>query len=132
MADISADELLPNGEFKATTCTGVLKVNSGASGTLFTANSSGGRKIRLTLLSVYDGTPQSGVTVTADGVAVVNSLLLSSNPLNVGGFSVGSGGYGAGVVAGLIGHIEAQNTITVTKSGGATSADIIYALEQGF
>ena len=80
MADISADSLLPGGEFKATLCSGTLSIASGASGTLATLAPTGGRsKIRLTMLSPpASGGSESGISVVADGVTVINSLTLST------------------------------------------------------
>lgn len=131
MADISADSLLPGGEFKATSCSGALSIPSGTSGTLATLTSTGGRKIRLTLLNVA-GT-ESGISVLADGVAVVSSLSLSSNTVfTAGNFAVGQGSSSATPYIGNIKHIEAFNTITITKASGSTASIIYYATEQGF
>lgn len=130
MADISADSLLTTGEFKATTCTGTLTIAGGASGTLLSVSSSGGRRIRLTMLNTIGN--ESGITITADGVSVVNGLTLNPAPTSDGRFSIGFAGSGSGIFIGNIRHIEAFNTITITKASGNTSAAIFYALEQGF
>jgi len=131
MADISADSLLPGGEFKATLCSGTLSIASGTSGTLATLTPTGGRsKIRLTLLSV-NGT-ESGISVIADGVTVISGLTLSSNPLGAGLFSIGVSNASGSYFPGVVSHIEAFNTITITKASGSTSAQILYATEQGF
>ena len=132
MADISADSLLPGGEFKATLCSGTLSIASGTSGTLATLTSTGGRKIRLTLLSV-NGT-ESGISVIADGVTVVNSLnLTNALSYTAGGFGVGQASSSTSqAFVGNIKHIEAFNTISITKAAGSTTNVIYYATEQGF
>jgi N-acetylmuramic acid 6-phosphate (MurNAc-6-P) etherase len=132
MADIPLDALVSGGEFKATTCSGTLSIPSGTSGTLATLTSTGGRKIRLTLLLFAGGT-ETGISVIADGVAVVNSLSLSTaTALTAGNFSVGSAASGGTPYIGNIRHIEANSTITITKASGSTSGIIYYATEQGF
>ena len=126
MADIPLDALAGGGEFKASTCSGVQQIASGTSGTLATLTSSGGRKIRLTMLTVNGA--EAGISIVADGVTVVNSLNLSST-FSAGNFWVGIGF--ATVTQPLIRHIEAFNTITITKASGATANAIFYATEQG-
>lgn len=130
MADISADSLLPGGEFKATSCSGVLSIPSGSSGTLATLTSTGGRKIRLTLLSLFGaGVSEVGISVIADGVAVISSALSNSNQ---SGFSIGAAAQGTTSYIGPIKHVEAFNTITIMKASGSTASVIYYATEQGF
>ena len=128
MADIPLDALVSGGEFKATTCSGVLQIAAGASGTLATVTSTGGRKIRLTNLFLVSGS-EAGISVTCDGVAVVSSLTLSASRNGVGNFEIGGGVNGT---LGLISHVEAFNTITITKASGSTAAIIYYSTEQGF
>lgn len=135
MADISADSLLPGGEFKATSCSGTLAIASGSSGTLATLTSTGGRKIRLTMLSAPAvGGVETGISVVADGVTVINGLTLSSTLSGTGAFWIGPSMPSSGAVyqPPLIQHIEAFNTITITKASGSTSSVIYYATEQGF
>lgn len=130
MADISADSLLPGGEFKATLCSGVLSIASGGSGTLATLTSTGGRKIRLTLLSFLASTSgEAGISVVADGVTVVSGTLSTTPQI---GFSVGSVASATNSYIGPIRHIEAFNTITIVKASGSTANAIYYATEQGF
>lgn len=131
MADISADSLLPSGEFKATSCSGTLPIASGTSGTLATLTSTGGRKIRLTLMHPSGGS-EAGISVTADGVTVISGLTLSPNPLGVGLFNIGVSNASGSYFPGVVSHIEAFNTITITKASGSTSVAILYATEQGF
>ena len=133
MADISADSILPSGEFKATLCSGTLSIPSGTSGTLATLTSTGGRKIRLTMLSPTVAGAESGISVIADGVTVVSALTLSATLTGTGAFWIGPTVNASGAVqTGLIRHIEAFNTITITKASGSTTNAIYYATEQGF
>jgi hypothetical protein len=127
MADIPLDALVSGGEFKASTCSGVLQIASGTSGTLATLTSTGGRKIRLTLLATNGA--EAGISVVADGVTVVSGLTLSSS-FTVGNFWVGIGF--STVTQPLIRYIEANSTITITKASGSTTNAIFYATEQGF
>jgi hypothetical protein len=127
MADISADSLIPSGEFKATTCSGILQIAGSTSGTLATLTSTGGRKIRLTMLTVNGA--EAGISVIADGVTVVSSLNLASS-FTAGNFWVGIGF--STVTQPLIRYIEANSTITITKASGSTTNAIFYATEQGF
>ena len=131
MADISADSLLPGGEFKATSCSGTLSIASGTSGTLATLTSTGGRKIRLTMMFPASGA-ESGITVTADGVAVVSNKQLASSTNTAGNFAIGSMQSGTTCFNGNINHIEALNSIVISKASGSTAGDILYATEQGF
>jgi len=132
MADISADSLLPGGEFKATLCSGTLSIASGASGTLATLTSTGGRKIRLTMLSVANGGSEAGISVVADGVTVISALKLDAGLHTAGNFTIGYGVSGGAAMQGNINHIEAFNTITITKASGSTANTIYYSTEQGF
>jgi hypothetical protein len=78
-----------------------------------------------------DVAAESGISVVADGVAVVSNLQLSSSQ-NTGYFSIGARQINTNSFVGVISHIEAFNTITITKASGATSGIIYYATEQGF
>jgi hypothetical protein len=135
MADLTQDSLLSSGDFKATSCSGVLSIASGTSGTLATLSSTGGRKIRLTMLSApAGGGAEAGISVIADGVTVINGLTLSSTIAGTGAFWVGPSLPSSGVAyqPPLIQHIEAFNTIAITKASGSTASTIYYATEQGF
>lgn len=133
MADIAQSSLTNSGYFKATTCTGTLSIAAGSSGTLLTVSSTGGRKIRLTMLSVQLTGSEAGVSVTADGVAVLGPLTLATNLQSSGSFSIGYGQDSSGrPYNGNVQFIEANNTITITKASGSTAGTIYYALEQGF
>lgn len=129
MADISADSLLPGGEFKATSCSGTLSIASGTSGTLATLTSTGGRKIRLTSLYLPAGVTEAGITVSCDGVAVISGLTLSNSKNTAGAFNIGTDINGA---SSAIRHVEAFNTINITKASGSTANIIYYSTEQGF
>lgn len=131
MADIPADTLMPSGEFKASFCTGTLNIPSGASGTLLTANSSGGRRIRLTMLFPDTG-QEPGITITADGTAIISNSQLNQSTNAINNFAIGIMQSGTASYAGNIQHIEAFNTITITKATGSTGRVFVYALEQGF
>lgn len=130
MADLTQDSLLSSGDFKATECTGILNLASGASGTILTLSSTGGRKIRLTAL--YCTLPESGISVVADGVTVISSKTLTNSISS--GFAIGLSQSHAGSFyqPAPIKHVEALNTITVTKASGSTANTIYYATEQGF
>lgn len=133
MADISLESLLPSGDFKASLCTGTLTIPSGTSGTLLTVNSTSGRKIRLTMLSVSPTGSESGISVSADSAAVVSSLTLSNNMLAAGSFAIGSAQDSSGrPFSGNVQQVEAFGTIAITKASGSTTGVIYYALEQGF
>lgn len=131
MADLTQDSLLSSGGFKATECSGTLTIASGSSGTLATLTSSGGRKIRLTMLFPESGA-ETGITVTTDGVAVVSSKQLSLSTNSAGSFAVGAFQSGAASFIGNVKYIEANNSIAISKASGATSNSILYATEQGF
>lgn len=133
MTDISADSLLPGGEFKATSCSGTLTIASGTSGTLATLTSTGGRKIRLTMLCAAAAGGEAGISVVADGVTVISALRLDPTLLTAGNFSIGSCVNSSGAPQrGNIDYVEAFNTITITKASGSTAGTIYYATEQGF
>jgi len=133
MADLTQDSLLSSGDFKATSCSGTLTIASGTSGTLATLTSTGGRKIRLTMLAVASAGSESGISVTSDGATVISSKTLQPNLLAADAFTVGAGQDSSGrPFTGNVQHIEAFNTITITKASGSTSSVIYYATEQGF
>lgn len=131
MADISADGLLPSGEFTPTFFSGVLQVAAGVTGTVITIPApAAGKRVRLTGLIGNDST----FTVNANGVAVVSGLALGTlNTSAVGSFAVGSGsGGGASQGAGSIQYIESRTAITVVKSAGNTANIIYYSYAEGY
>jgi hypothetical protein len=133
MADIPLDALSGGGEFKALECSGTLTIASGTSGTLVTLTSTGGRKIRLTMLAAAPSSTEAGISVLADGVAVISSKTLNPSIFSAGAFTVGAGQDSSGrPFTGNIQHIEANSTITITKASGSTASTIFYATEQGF
>lgn len=85
------------------------------------------------MLSVQLTGSEAGVSVTADGVAVLGPLTLATNLQSSGSFSIGYGQDSSGrPYNGNVQFIEANNTITITKASGSTAGTIYYALEQGF
>lgn len=131
MADISADSLLPSGEFVPTFFSGVLQVAAGVTGTVITIPApTGGKRIRLTCLIGNDST----FTVNANGAAVVTALALTTlNGSATGSFAVGSGsGGGSAQGASVIQYIESRTAITVVKSAGNTANIIYYSWAEGY
>jgi hypothetical protein len=131
MADISADSLIPSGDFKATLFSTTQSIASGSSGTLVTLTATGGRKIRLTMLFTELGA-EPGITITADGVAVVSNKQLNQSTNSVDNFAVGSLQGGTTCFSGNIRYIEANNSIVISKVSGSTGRVLLYATEQGF
>lgn len=133
MADISGDSILPSGEFKATLCSATQIIAAGSSGTLQTLTPTGGRKIRLTMLSVGPGASESGISVVADGVTVISSKTLTGTLLGLNAFTIGFGQDASGnPLTGNTSHIEAFTSIVISKASGSTASNIYYATEQGF
>lgn len=131
MADISADSILPSGEFRPTFFSGALQVAAGVTGTVITIPApTNGKRIRLTGLVGNDST----FTVNANGAAVISGLTLSTlNNGTVGHFCVGvgsAGGVGQGVTG--IPYIESRTAITVLKSAGNTANIIYYSWAEGY
>jgi hypothetical protein len=133
MADISADALIPSGEFAALEASTTQVISSGASGTLATLPATGGRRIRLTMLSVAPSGSESGITIVADGVTVVSSKTLTPSIQASNSFTIGYGvDSSARPFIGNIKQIEARTSIVISKASGSTTANIYYATEQGF
>lgn len=114
------------GGFAPTFFSGVLDIVSGVTGDILTITAPGGRKIRLIGLSTPSGTTQSGISILADGVIVVNALSVSAAE---GG---GAGTFTIGTVANTaLPYVEALNTIIIRKNAGNTVTALTYAFCEG-
>ena len=134
MADISADALIPSGEFRPVTFSGTIQIASGGSGTLDTIPAPpSGQRIRIFGLA-SSGATQSGITVNANGAAVVTALDLTATSTSaVGGFCVASNvGVGGSSATNGIPYIDSRTAVTIVKVSGSTTAAINYSYAYGF
>lgn len=134
MADISADGLLPSGDFTPTFFSGALQVASGASGTVLTIPAPpAGQKIRLYGLAVNSGS-EAGMTLNANGAAVVTALTLAlGSGSTVGNFCVGVNlAIGGAAATAAIPYLDSRTAITLVKGSGSTANAINYSYAYGF
>jgi len=129
MADISADGLLPSGDFKPVFFSGALVQASGVTSITIPAPPAG-QRVRLLALATASGTSETGVSITADGFTVVSALTLrSAATIAAGDFTINQQALGA--TSGALPYIEARSAIVISK-GSATVNAINYSYAYGF
>ena len=133
MADISADALIPSGEFSPTFFSGTLQIATASSGTILAIPAPpAGQRIRLYGLAATTAT-EAGITVNANGAAVVTALTLSvGSGSSVGQFCVGVNlSIGGLPSTNAIPFIDSRTSITVVKVSGSTANIINYSYAYG-
>jgi len=134
MADISADTILPSGEFSPTFFSGTLQIAPASSGTILAIPAPpAGQRIRLYGLAATTAT-EAGITVNANGSAVVTALTLAiGSGSAVGHFCVGVNlSIGGAPATSAIPFIDSRTSITVVKGSGSTANAINYSYAYGF
>lgn len=123
MADISADSLLPAGEFRFLKYYGPMNIASGVTGDIATITAPAGKRVRLNLMNVSSGN-QAGISVIADGVTIVDELTLNvSTSFSPGAFNISPAG---------LPYVDASTSIIIRKNAGNTTQSINYAFSEGF
>ena len=130
MADISADALIPSGEFRPTFFSGALAQASGVTSLTIPAPPTG-QRVRLLALVTQSGTTETGISITADGFTVINLLALkSAASTTAGDFAINQ--QDSGATSGALPYIEARGAIVISKGIGSTANAINYSYAYGF
>jgi hypothetical protein len=124
MADISADGLLPSGDFRPTNLPAGAVISSGVTGTLVTIPAPTGGRVRLVCL--FANTAQPGISIICDGVTVASNRTIGLQS----GTDATTLVIGASSAVGVA-YVEARTSIVISKNAGNTTANLSYVAVEG-
>lgn len=124
MSDISADNLIPSGDFRPTSLPAGAIISSGVTGTLVTIPAPANGRVRL--VSLFSNGIQAGISIVADGVTLASARQLNAPTTTDPQYLIIGSACAVGVP-----YVEARTSIVISKNAGNTAVGISYVAVEG-